>query len=272
MTQAVRKEISPGVYLVGYEISTNQPLVPGTGVDITLYWQAAAESSISDPFLLFTLTEPEGDTLSSSEGWPTPSLPPDSWPTGKILVSQTSLYVPQVELPGKIFLNVQAANLPGQAAVTVSELQTVGGATQITVAEVPDNEDVLFNEELRLRGYQLPAEKYQPGETVNITLFWQVERTPTADHTLFVHLLDASGQLITQLDRPAGGTISPTSTWREGELWRDTYPVQLPEEAPNGQYTLRIGMYDWPSLERLPITNTNEDSWELEKIIIGSGD
>ncbi len=270
--QAVSKEISPGVLLEGYELSANEPLLPGTGIDITLYWRAAAETPISDPFVRYSLAQPDGDILSSSEGWPIPSLPPDSWPTDKIFLSQTSLYLPDVELPGKILLNVQAANLPEQAAVTVAELQTVGGATQITAAELPDNADVLFNEELRLRGYRLSAEKFQPGETINLTLFWQVERTPTADHTLFVHLLDASGQLITQLDRPAGGPTSPTSTWQEGEFWRDAYPVLLPQGLPDGQYSLRIGMYDWPSLERLPIANTSENSWELEKVTIGSGD
>ncbi|MAT97029.1 MAG: hypothetical protein CL608_07800 [Anaerolineaceae bacterium] len=268
-TQTVRKEISPGVSLIGYDISANQPLMPGMGLDITLYWQATAEESLSDPFVLFTLTKPDGDILSSSEGWPTPSLPPDSWPIDKIMVSQTSLYVPEVELPGEIFINAQATNMVGEATITVTKLQTVGGASQITPTELPDNVNVLFNNELRLRGYQTFAEEYQPNETVNVTLFWQVEKTPTADHTLFVHLLDASGQLIAQLDRPAGGITSPTSTWREGETWRDTYPVPLPANMPNGQYTLQIGMYDWPSLERLPIANTNEDSWELGEIVVG---
>ena len=110
------------------------------------------------------------------------------------------------------------------------------------------------------------AKTHKPNETVAVTLFWQVENSPDVDHTVFVHLLDSSDQLVAQLDRPAGSFASPTSTWHKGQAWRDSYPVLLPPGLPDGVYTLHIGMYNWPSLERLPISETDKDSWKLGEI------
>jgi hypothetical protein len=35
-----------------------------------------------------------------------------------------------------------------------------------------------------------------------------------------------------------------------GQVLRDTYPLPIPSDAPAGIYTVRVGMYTWPSLER----------------------
>ena len=42
--------------------------------------------------------------------------------------------------------------------------------------------------------------------------------------------------------------------WQVGQVLRDTYPLPIPSDASAGIYTVRVGMYTWPSLERLPIS------------------
>ena len=95
--QVANEALSPGVNIVGYEVIADQPLIPGTGLEIILYWQAAKENNfISDPVLRLALNTANGEVLSSHESWPTPSLPPENWPQGKIVETRSSLFVPDI--------------------------------------------------------------------------------------------------------------------------------------------------------------------------------
>ena len=59
----------------------------------------------------------------------------------------------------------------------------------------------------------------------------------------FVHLLDPNGERVTQSDHQPGGVHYPTTIWRRGERLRDDHVLQLPEDAPNGAYSLVAGLY-----------------------------
>jgi hypothetical protein len=43
----------------------------------------------------------------------------------------------------------------------------------------------------------------------------------------------------------------PTSQWRPGELIQERYSLHLPRDLPSGNYTLALGWYTTPALERL---------------------
>ena len=105
-------------------------------------------------------------------------------------------------------------------------------------------------------GYRLPSKSpLHPGESLKVYLYWQSIGVPPRDFTAFVHLLDASGALCAQSDAaPRNGTY-PTSVWTPGEIVLDARTLTLPPDAPPGTYHLEIGMYEWPSLQRLPMTD-----------------
>lgn len=87
-----------------------------------------------------------------------------------------------------------------------------------------------------------------------VKLFWHVLETPPADYTVFVHVINDQGQLVTQFDRPPGGGTSPTTLWQPGQTLLDTYPVPIPADLPSREYAVQVGMYTWPSLERQPVS------------------
>ena len=109
---------------------------------------------------------------------------------------------------------------------------------------------------ISLLGYRLPSKSpIHPGGSLKVYLYWQSIGTPPRDVTAFVHLLDASGVLRAQSDSaPRNGTY-PTSVWTPGEIILDSRTLTLPTDAPPGAYHLEVGMYEWPSLQRLPITD-----------------
>jgi hypothetical protein len=90
------------------------------------------------------------------------------------------------------------------------------------------------------------------GGTVQVQAVWAAAAAPSKDYTVFVHLLDGSGKLVSQVDtQPRGGDF-PTSAWQAGDALTDQYRVQ----APPGRYTLELGMYDVATGQRLGQTLT----------------
>jgi hypothetical protein len=94
---------------------------------------------------------------------------------------------------------------------------------------------------------------FRPGETMNLRLFWRAQSFMYTDYTAFVHLVGPDGKLVAQQDqRPLAGFI-PTSYWPPRQMIADDYEVQIPTDAPHGDYQVHVGMYDLATLQRLPI-------------------
>jgi hypothetical protein len=103
-----------------------------------------------------------------------------------------------------------------------------------------------------LMGYTPASTEFHPGDELRFYLYWQAESQPDKDWTVFVHILDASGQFVTQRDvMPAEGE-APTSHWSPGEFVEDLHRIPLPPDMQPGEYHILVGLYDWRSGERLP--------------------
>lgn len=109
-----------------------------------------------------------------------------------------------------------------------------------------------------------------PGNTLHLTLTWQVTRPLYRDLKLFLHLLDSSGQVIAQADPLAGADAGPegadyfTSRWDPGELILDDVAITIPPDAPAGPYRLALGLYDGDTLERLPVVDREDGTVVVE--------
>jgi hypothetical protein len=52
----------------------------------------------------------------------------------------------------------------------------------------------------------------------------------------------------------------PHSTWAAGATFKYPLAVELPGDLPAGDYRLLVGVYLWPSLERLPVLSDVPDA------------
>ncbi|MGD2049258.1 MAG: hypothetical protein PVH03_07175, partial [Chloroflexota bacterium] len=105
-----------------------------------------------------------------------------------------------------------------------------------------------------LLGYDYEPAQAFPGDTIQVTLYWEAIEPTAADYTVFIHLLDEEGRLRGQKDsQPLGGKY-PTYLWEGGERIRDDYELTIHPEAPPGNYDFAIGMYELQNLQRLPIS------------------
>ena len=102
---------------------------------------------------------------------------------------------------------------------------------------------------ISLAAYALTAER----DGVRLVLQWSAPETMTQDYQWFVHLLDASGAIAAQQDRPPQGGYAPTSTWSANDTVTDRLFFPLPASTDVSGWRVRLGWVDPATGERLPV-------------------
>jgi hypothetical protein len=120
------------------------------------------------------------------------------------------------------------------------------------IGAIPNRLDISFGGMMKLLGYDLQTESVKPGESLEVTLYWQSLAEMNQDYSTFVHLLDENELIIAQRDMYPGQGLYPTSLWSVGDAIANRYVLVLPETAftPN-QAQLEVGLYDLATGKRL---------------------
>jgi hypothetical protein len=112
---------------------------------------------------------------------------------------------------------------------------------------VPLSLPVSFQERVSLQSIQLLTPEIRPGSPLALLTTWQVEQKgEPASLALFVHLLNAAGQLVGQQD----GLGYPPHTWRAGDQFANVHSLQLDSGLPAGSYWVQMGLYRRDTGER----------------------
>ena len=126
---------------------------------------------------------------------------------------------------------------------------------------IPSN--VSFGQVARLAGYAIqPAEvgaglRPAPTSVLTATFYWQALAETETSYSVFVHLTDNEGRIVAQHDGPpAGGTLR-TDLWVPGEIIADPHSLSISEDVAPETYTLRLGLYDPQTMQRLQATAAN---------------
>jgi hypothetical protein len=108
-----------------------------------------------------------------------------------------------------------------------------------------------FGEQIALLGYDLGSDTVAPGETVDLSLYWQAQTELPINYQVFVHLLGPDG-LVAQSDKINPGDF-PTRRWPLDKYVRDDHRLLLPEDLAAGVYTLATGVWVQDEGWRLPL-------------------
>lgn len=101
----------------------------------------------------------------------------------------------------------------------------------------------------------LPAQ-VRAGDALPATFALHAREEVNIDYTFFAHLIDPAGVVVAQVDTWPQGGAWPTSNWVQDQVVVDAYALALPLDAPPGDYTLVIGMYDSLDGSRLPVRDS----------------
>lgn len=121
------------------------------------------------------------------------------------------------------------------------------GAVQASSAE-SDEIEARFGEAIWLQEAEVLLTEGQ----IEAHLWWATQQPATGDVTVFMHVYDASGQLVAQADGyPLAGLLPPW-LWQAGDLVHDVRHLVLPAEATGRPFRLVVGWYDPATGLRLP--------------------
>ncbi|HSM57255.1 MAG TPA: glycosyltransferase family 39 protein [Candidatus Sulfomarinibacteraceae bacterium] len=121
-----------------------------------------------------------------------------------------------------------------------------------TLLTVSQRTEVTFDEMFALRGYEWSTEPLGDKTQLTVAFYWQAVRKPDFDYSVFVHVLDAQGQMQAQHDQAPGADDDfPPLAWKAGDIVVDRRVLEAPGDAAAGDLQLRVGVYNWQSGERL---------------------
>lgn len=117
----------------------------------------------------------------------------------------------------------------------------------------PVAEAVPFADGMRLLGWNLPGQNWQPGDTLSVKLWWSAATPPSTDYKMSLKLWTPAGQLAAQgRDEWPGGTLHRASQWHTGEVVYHPSRLTLPADLPPGEYWLNVELYHPETIQPLP--------------------
>jgi len=260
------------VRLIGFSLGHN-PVKAGESVSLTLFW----ESLVDKPGSLMVsveLQDSSGQSVVSHQQ--EPIWPATQWQKGTLLRDPHDFVLPPT-LPPDDYHLVVSLFTPDHEMLDANGIHQLPLTTVTTIDRphnfaAPDPQielAVTFGEQAKLVGLGLPKTQVAPGDTVPLTLYWQALATMDKNWTVFVHLTDRDGKIISQQDQIPGGGQFPTTSWVPNEYLVDNYSLLIPADTPSSPqpYQLEIGLYDVTDFSRLPILEAGEivsDHFTLE--------
>jgi hypothetical protein len=226
---------------------TPSTLTPQAGDELRLAWLWRAEGKLRpDLSLHLALRGADGALIQTWDGpLARPDYPTSAWAEAEIVRGVTIVRVPAAARGG-------AAQL--EFSLRAADGSDIFGTIQAGVLDirVPERTfdgpplahplNVEMSGLVRLLGYDADRAANQ------VTLVWQAVSPMDTSYQVFVHALDAGGQIVAQADAvPVGGT-RPTTGWLPGEVVVDRYALAL-----EGAAALEVGMVDPVTRKRLGI-------------------
>lgn len=129
--------------------------------------------------------------------------------------------------------------------------------------QVPLN--INFGDAAALQGYSLAPRE---GQAIPLLLFWEINGRPGGSFNAFVHLEDKWGYRWSQTETFA----YPSVQWEQRDTLIQRVDIFIPPGTPLGTYTVRVGLFNQESGERLARFDENGryagDTYVIENIPI----
>lgn len=242
--QLLRADFGDQLRLVG----TGQlPQTINRDLEVVLYWRALQK--LETNYSVFVhLDAPNGQTYATVDEKNPENIPTRNWPPGLYLRNPLHLNLPANLPPIRYELNVgvyrreTGRRLP--LAGTQRDVFSLGPVWITGPQPRLAGLVARFGDPLILRQAALKEEV--------LTLYWETNQPLAPEATLFIHLLDAQGNLIGQLDGPPYEGLYPLAHWLPGQLIVDARPLNPYLEDKRRLNTVAVGVYNMTNGERWP--------------------
>lgn len=257
IARPIGTELIDGLALVGAESSSKLEQQPGDQWRITTLWHTTQALS-QDVGLTFDLVRPNGESISlHKEIQPlVVDYPTSTWPVGSVYRLNHPVLLPATLAGGDYRLVLRLYNLQTAEVLGEQGLLPVSIESRAHIFEAPalaNQANVDFGEVIRLKGFEFGPNSADlvSGQEMQLRLQWQALREMPESYKIFLHLTDAAGQIIDQVDTlPQQGAV-PTTGWVRGEIVEDELTLIISPEMRSKAYRLVAGLYNEVTGERL---------------------
>jgi len=246
--------------LMGYAVA-DDIVRPGAPLTVTLYWQALVPMADRNSIFLHLVNSIGALSAQRDRSPSLGNIPTSHWKPGDVYADTHRLdpgetaYAPddasvQVGLYRSNGARLSAYDANGQPlgdAVTLARIQLLPRP-----GDMPNPVRVNFGDKVALAGYDVNARLIRAGETLSVTLYWQASNQLLIDYSMFIHFVDAHGQVIAADDGLPYTQPKRTTRWAPGQLMREVRLLRLPADAPAGLYEIELGTFS-ETEGRLPI-------------------
>lgn len=228
------------------------------------------------------LIGPENSRVAERHTYPgLGRFPTSLWPAGRAFCDTYRVQIaPWAETPMLYQLQVglfdaetgerlSATHSDGSPAdpPVVAGLNIVPAELVVTTPTYATN--VTVGNAIVLRGYDVPRTA-APGETISVTLHWEVRDAPGVPLTAFVHLWRPGDNApLAQHDGVPRQGWYPTTVWQRKDSVPDTHLLAIPDDMPPGTYPLWAGLYRTKDGVRLAVTG-DEGGYPYELVPLGT--
>jgi 4-amino-4-deoxy-L-arabinose transferase-like glycosyltransferase len=253
--------------LLGYSLEAGT-FEPGAVIPLTLFWRAGEESH-QDHHLVLRLEDEQGQVRAESrDGVTADAYPLSRWAVGEVVRDPRHLQIAGDAPPGRYRLLAALVDPASNAEVdstTVDYLAVQERARQFSVPPLAHPLQADLGGNVRLLGYDLANGRgfgeggridVEPGDSLELTLYWQTLAPMDVSYTVFTHLLDLNSMIWGQHDSVPGGGTLPTTSWVADQVIEDHYVIAVKPDAPAGEYSIEVGMYDAVTGQRLEVLST----------------
>ncbi len=249
MEELKGQALSRAVHIAGWStIDTRHS--PGDRVLSEVTWQLAEPvlEPVQARFILY------GEDQRIATDWEFPlaiEYPIAQWQPGETVRQRYLLRLPP-ELPeGRYAMRLSVTGGEEELSLGWVQVEGVARTMEPPPMQHPLSGALLLSGKASLLGYDMSTGSLDGDEPLNLTLYWQALSTIETDYRVFVHVLDAHGDIVAQRDVAPADDTRPTTGWIEGEVVADGHSL-IPDGgwAP-GIYRIATGMYDPVTLVRL---------------------
>lgn len=258
-----------GVDLIGY-VCQPERAQPGDAVRVTLLLRPTRTVTESlRPIVQMSIPQDTGDwqhwwQVNTDGNY---GIPMDWWLPGEIITQQFWLTMDKDMPVGAYRLDALVLSADAKSFLPMYQdsdttpvdrvllgyvaIPWTGEAREAAIARA-NPVDARFGEHINLLGFEA-QDSAVAGAELEVKLYWGAQLLPEDDYIVFVHLLDDANQSIASHDGPPMEGRYPTRAWFPGDVVPDSHRLLLDPATPAGTYRLLVGLYQWPSLERLQV-------------------